>query len=96
MLAYKSVSDFSVIGVDIIYIFNSEMCNMNNSKPIPGGEGGGMSPCFFKKTCGSPFLKKTVLLHFAAVQGKRRIISNFTTLQVYLQYLNLFWCGVLP
>ena len=43
MLAYKSVSDFSVIGVDIIYIFNSEMCNMNNSKPIGGG-GGGMSP----------------------------------------------------
>jgi len=53
MLAYKSVSDFSVIGVDIIYIFNSEMCNMNNSKPIRGG--GGMSPCFFLKIFGGPF-----------------------------------------
>jgi hypothetical protein len=92
MLAYKCVSDFSVIGVDIIYIFNSEMCNMNNSKPIGGGD---VPMIFLKKTCGSLF-KKTVLLHFAAVQGKRRIISNFTTLQVYLQYLNLFWCGVLP
>ena len=91
MLAYKSVSDFSVIGVDIIYIFNSEMCNMNNSKPM----GGACPHDFFKKHVEVPF-KKTVLLHFAAVQGKRRIISNFTTLQVYLQYLNLFWCGVLP
>jgi len=54
MLAYKSVSDFYVIGVDIIYIFNSEMCNMNNSKPM----GGACPHDFFKKHVEVPFLKK--------------------------------------
>ena len=59
MLAYKSVSDFSVIGVDIIYIFNSEMCNMNNSKPM----GGACPHDFFKKHV-EVHLKKNSIIAF--------------------------------
>jgi len=59
MLAYKSVSDFSVIGVDIIYIFNSEMCNMNNQKPRGGG--GHVPMIFLKKHVEVSFKKNSII-----------------------------------
>ena len=76
MLAYKSVSDFSVIGVDIIYIFNSEMCNMNNSKPIRGG---GHVPLIFLKNMWKSLLKKQyycILLPFKVKEGLYLILLH--------------------